>query len=60
MNYDGIDLYQPQYRDCPDFCVNKNGTVPFAVSCTFFGVVDTKIHTTLQYIDRSKHFSGKK
>jgi dienelactone hydrolase len=33
-------------RDCPDFCVSKNGTVPFAISCATFGGVVTKILTT--------------
>jgi hypothetical protein len=32
-------------RDCPDFCVSKNGTVPFAASCATCIMVDTKILT---------------
>jgi hypothetical protein len=32
-------------RDCPDFCVSKNGTVPFAARCATFIMIDTKILT---------------
>jgi hypothetical protein len=32
-------------RDCPDFCVSKNGTVPFAAYFESFLSVDTKILT---------------
>jgi hypothetical protein len=31
--------------DCPDFCVSKNGTVPFARRHRIDGILDTKIRT---------------
>jgi hypothetical protein len=38
-------LALPKKRDCPDFCVNKNGTVPFAAHYATFVIINTIILT---------------
>jgi hypothetical protein len=36
---------ESSFRDCPDFCISNNGTVPFAASCATFIMADTKALT---------------
>jgi hypothetical protein len=37
------------WRDCPVFCVSKNGIVPFATHYAIFVIIDTKILTVVGY-----------
>jgi hypothetical protein len=38
-------LPRKNFRDCPDFCVNKNGTVPFVAERAMSNCIDTKYLT---------------
>jgi hypothetical protein len=38
-----------KYGDCPDFCVNENGTVPFPANNAIRLIFDTKILINQKY-----------